>query len=188
MHRDIQGREALLFNALPIGSTQVGEGEIGAVEKAEPVVVVLEIEASALPRRLLIDETEGAVVVALLKAVEQGFGETEPQAFIEILLQLHYMEGAIGIFHLQGELLFPHQELQIDQIAGAFAVDAEQAIPRLKPQLFPDRASFNRCHHRWCGKARGISFGRRQGNACRGFLPHRPLGIKGFFCFRPEWP
>ena len=188
MHRDIQGREALLFNALPIGSRQVGEGEIRAVEKAEPVVVVLEIKAPALPRRLLIDETEGALVVALLEAVEQGFGETESQAFIEILLQLEHMERAIGIFHLQGELLFPHQKLQVDQIAGAFAINAEQAIPRLKPQLFPDRAGFNRCHHRWRGKARGISFGHRQGNACRGFLPHRPVGIKGCLCFRPEWP
>ena len=35
----------MLIDALPVSLREVGEGEIGAVEKAEPEVVVLEIKA-----------------------------------------------------------------------------------------------------------------------------------------------
>ena len=45
MDRDKQRREALSLDPLPIGWQQVGEGEVGAVEKAEAVVVVFEIQA-----------------------------------------------------------------------------------------------------------------------------------------------
>ena len=48
MDRHKQGGQALGLNALPVGVGEVGEGEIGAVEKAEAVIVIFQIEAAAM--------------------------------------------------------------------------------------------------------------------------------------------
>ena len=58
MNRHKQRREPLLFDPQPVRVGEVGEGEIGAVEKTEAVVVVLEVKAAAASRRLLVDEAE----------------------------------------------------------------------------------------------------------------------------------
>ena len=176
MHRNKQGGEPLLLNALPVGGGEVGERQIRAVKKTEAVVVVFEVEAAAAPRRLLIDETEGAGVVALLEPVEQGLGEAQAQAFVEILLQLHRVEGAAGIFHLEGELLLPDQKLQVDQIPRAFAVDAEQPIAGLKAELFADGAWLHRGHHGWGRQPGGRAIKGSQGNPRRGLIPHGGRG------------
>ena len=101
MHRDIEGREPLLLDPLPVGGGEIGEGEIGAVEKAQAVVVVLEVEAGAAAGGLLVDEAEGTVVIALAQAIEERLGEAESQALVRILLQFHHMELALGILHLK---------------------------------------------------------------------------------------
>ncbi len=45
MNRNKQWREPLPLDALPVRCREVGEGEIGAVEKAQAIVIVLEIKA-----------------------------------------------------------------------------------------------------------------------------------------------
>ena len=157
MDRYKQGGEPLLLNPLPVCGAQVGEGQVGAVKKTQPVVVILEIEAAAPPRRLLVDEAERAVVIALLEAIEEGLGETQAQPVIEILLQLHPVQGAVGVFDLQGEFLFSHQHLQINQIAGAPAIDAEQAIAGLEAELLGDGAGLHRGHHGGGGQPGGFA-------------------------------
>ena len=175
VHRHIQRREALLLNPAPVGLAQVGEGEVRAVEKAEAVVVVLQIQAAALARWLLVDEAERAGVVALLEPIEQSLGEAQAQALIEVLLQLHAVDGAVGVFHLQHQIFFAHQHMQIDQVAGALTVDAQQPVAGLEAQLLTDRTRLHRGHHRGLGQPRRLT--RRagvegNGQAGGGFIPH----------------
>ena len=48
MNRDEQRCQPLLLNPLPVGITEVGECEIGAVEKTESIVIILEVETCLL--------------------------------------------------------------------------------------------------------------------------------------------
>ena len=181
VHGDIKRREPLLLDALPVGRAEIGEGEIGAVEEAEPIVVVLEVKTSALAWRLLVDEAEGAVVVALPQAVEQGLTELDPEPVVGILLKAHALAHPLGILHLQGDLLVPKQQLQIDQVARAHAVDGQQPIAGLQAKFLTDRPGFNAGDHRGVRQALGTGAAFRrvlgrsaggQGDAGRGFLPH----------------
>ena len=127
------------------------------------------------------------MVVALAQAVEQGFAEAQPQPFIEILLQLHHMQGAVGVLHLQHQLLLPLQHLDVDQVPRTDPVDAAQAITGLKTQLLGDRAGLHRDHHG------GPGLGDGSGKGKGGLLPHggdgegdrtvasvwRPLPLRG---------
>ena len=181
VHRHVEGGEALAFDALPIGGGEVGEREVAAVEEAEAVVVVLEIEAAAVAGGLLVDETEGAAVVALAQSVEQGFAEGQAQALVSILLQLHHVAAAVGILHLEHQLLLRAEHLQIDQIARSDAVDAQQAVAWLEAELLADRARLHPGHHGWLGETGGISagipgLGRGQGDAGGWFVPHEGCG------------
>ena len=166
VHRDVQRRKALFLDAAPVGRREIGEGEVRAVEKTQAVVVVLEVEAAAAPRRLLVDEAEGAAVVALAQAVEQGVAEPQPQALVQILLQLHHVEAAVGILHLEHQFLLPLQHLHIDQVPGTHAVDAAQPVTGLKAELLGDRAGLHRGDHGGLGLAGG------RGQAGGGLLPH----------------
>jgi hypothetical protein len=64
------------------------------------------------------------------------------------------VDGAVGILHLKGELLFTHQKLQVDQIAGSHPVDAEQPIAGLNAQLLPDRLRLDPIHQSRLRQAR----------------------------------
>ena len=85
-----------MLNSLPVTLTKVGEGEIGAIEETQPVVVILEIKAVQMPRRLLIDEAERTAVIALTQPVKQGFGEGQPKAVIGILFKFDDPEDQVG--------------------------------------------------------------------------------------------
>ncbi len=69
---DVERAQALADHPLEVGLGEAGErGEV-AVEEAQPVVVVLLVQAGAHARRQLVDEAELAVVVAGADLVEQG--------------------------------------------------------------------------------------------------------------------
>jgi hypothetical protein len=110
------------------------------------------------------------VVIALPQAIEQSLGEGQTQALVRILLQLHHVVAAVWILHLQHQLLLAAEHLQINQVAGADAIDAEQAIAGLEAQLLADGARLDAGDDRRLGKAgllppehSGLGIG--QGNA-----------------------
>ena len=67
---DVQRPEPLADDPLEVGLGEAGQGREVPVEKRQPVVVVLQVEALAHPLRQLVDEAERAVVVAGADAVE----------------------------------------------------------------------------------------------------------------------
>ena len=116
------------------------------------------------------------MVIALLQAIEERFGEGQTETFIGIFFQLHPMHRAIGVLHLQAELLLPDQELKVDQIPRAHPIDAQQAIPRLNAQLIPDRIRFHPIDDSRCGQP-DLSFCFGQDDPSRRLIPHRPLRL-----------
>ena len=79
VHRDIERAEPLLLQARPVIASQVGQRDKVAKEEGVAIVVVLDIEGAAHARRVLLDETELAVVgTAADVDVKGGVGEGEP--------------------------------------------------------------------------------------------------------------
>ena len=71
MDADVQRRQALGDHPLEVGLGEAGErGEV-PVQEAQPVVVVLQVQAAAQALGQLVDEAELAVVVARAHPVEQ---------------------------------------------------------------------------------------------------------------------
>ncbi len=77
--RDVQRRQALGDDPFEIGLGEPGQRREVPVQEAEPVVVVLEVQAAAHPLGQLVDEAELAVVVAGADAVEHGAGHLGPE-------------------------------------------------------------------------------------------------------------
>tara|TARA_B100000900_G_C20242684_1_gene578576 strand:- start:233 stop:625 length:393 start_codon:yes stop_codon:yes gene_type:complete len=130
----------LLLNPLPIGITQVGESEIGAVKKAESIIVIFEVKTVSMARRLLVDEAEGATVGALTKAIKESFGETKPQTIVGILLQLDAMQLTGAVTNLKRQLLLNNEVAVINEISGTDSIDAEQLISWFKSQFLSNGA------------------------------------------------
>ena len=66
----VERRQPLGHDPLEVGLGEAGQRREVAVQEAQPVVVVLEVEAPAHPLRQLVDEAELAVVVARADPVE----------------------------------------------------------------------------------------------------------------------
>ena len=75
MDRHVQRRQPLGDDAFEVCLGETRQGREVAVQEAEPVVVVLEVEAAAHPLGQLVDEAELAMVVAGPHAVEHGTGD-----------------------------------------------------------------------------------------------------------------
>ena len=72
--RHVQRRQPLGDHPLEVGLGEPGQRREVAVQEAQPVVVVLEVQASAHALGQLVDEAELAVVVAGADPVEDGAG------------------------------------------------------------------------------------------------------------------
>ena len=76
---DEQRAQPLGEDPLEVHLGEAGQGGEVPVEEGQAEVVVLEREASAHARRKLVDETEGAMVVAGPHPVEDGRGHLDPE-------------------------------------------------------------------------------------------------------------
>jgi len=126
------------------------------------------------------------MVVALLEPVEQGLAEAESESIISVLFKLDHVAGAIGILDFKGELLVAAEDLEVDQITGAPAVDADQPVPGLKTKLFTDRTRLYRCDHRRIGLP--LRAWQRSSKGSGGFVPHgleRRRGNRPAVSFHP---
>ena len=123
----VERTQLLGDDALEVGLGEAGERREVPVEKREPEVVVLEVEAAAHPLRELVDEAERAVVVAGLHPVEYRVRELEPErrafglAYHDLLLEpaaphLEVDLGAVGV------------QLVGDHVPELLSVDRENLV------------------------------------------------------------
>ena len=87
--RHVERAQPLGDDALEVGLGEPGEGGEVPVEEAQPVVVVLEVEALPQARRQLVDEAELAVVVAGAHLVEQRRLHLHAERLTGPLVDLH---------------------------------------------------------------------------------------------------
>ena len=124
---DVERAQPLGDDPLEVGLGEAGQGGEVPVEEAEPVVVVLEVEALPQPRRQLVDEAELAVVVARAHLVEQR----------RVDLDAERLAGGLG--HLDGELEpaaadvehqvgLVGQQPPLDDVPGGLAVEADDLV------------------------------------------------------------
>ena len=128
----MEGREPLGDHTLEVRLGEPRErGEV-AVQEAQTVVVVLEVQAPAHALGQLIDEAELAVVVARPDAIEHG----------RLDLDAERLSGPFG--HRQSDLdaAPEHVELDVglvggvlpfDHVAGSQTVDARDLVTGLEP-------------------------------------------------------
>ncbi len=80
VHGNVQRREMLLGNAVPIARGEIGQRDKVPVEERVAVIVVLDVQGAAHARRHLDDETKRAAVVAAADVgVEGRVGEIQAE-------------------------------------------------------------------------------------------------------------
>ena len=123
------GPEALGQDPFGIELGESGQrGEV-AVEERQPVVVVLEVEAAPHALGQLVDEAEGAVVVAGADAVEDGRGDLDPEGLAVRLVHPDQPgQGRAGAPHEDAEVVGVAEALEIDDVARLVTVEAQELV------------------------------------------------------------
>ena len=129
--RDVERAEPLGDHPLEVGLGEPGEGREVPVEEAQPVVVVLEVEALPQTRRQLVDEAELAVVVAGAHLVEQRRLHLHAEGLARPLVDLHgELEPPAEVEHRVGVV---DEEPPLDDVAGHLTVDGVDLVAHLHP-------------------------------------------------------
>ena len=139
----VQRAELLGDDPLEIGLGETREGREIAVEKRQPEVVVLQVQAAAHPLGELVDEAERAVVVAGLHPIEDRVGEldTERRAFGLVHHEL-LLEAAAP--HFEVDLGAVDVDLVRDDVAELLAVDGQNLVAGRDPGLLRGRPGRDR--------------------------------------------
>ena len=127
---DVQRRQTFRDDPFEVGLGEAGQrGEV-PVQEAQPVVVVLEVQAAAQPLRQLVDEAELAVVVARPHAVEHGARHLGTERLAGRLAHVELQLQAAAV-DLQADVGFVGPQAPLDHVAGDAAVDPH--APRRRP-------------------------------------------------------
>ena len=129
---DVQRRQALGDDPLEVGLGEAGERREVPVQEAQPVVVVLQVQAAAQALGQLVDEAELAVVVARADPVEQGAGHLGAERLAGPLDDVELeVEAAAGDLQADDRLVGPQPPL--DDVARHPAVDARHGVTGPEP-------------------------------------------------------
>src|SRR5690606_177956 len=99
-----------------------------------PEVIVHHIQRASHPLRDLLDEAEGAGVLAYADAVERRILEGDAPEFVSLKLQIEPEDGPFAV-DVDDHMLRLRLELEVQRIHKWRAVHAEDPVTRLNPQL-----------------------------------------------------
>jgi len=123
--RNIERREALVDDPLELGLREIRERDEVSVNEGEDVVVVLDQELAADALRVLVDETEDAVVVAALRLSRLEFGAERHPVFSG---SLDLPLGPVRPEDAHPEELLLRLGGEVDLVVQQHVVDREQAL------------------------------------------------------------
>jgi hypothetical protein len=127
----VERGQPLLHHALQVGLGETGErGEV-PVEEAQPVVVVLRVQAAAHALRQLVDEAELAVVVTGVDAVEHGARHGRAEGLPCTALDLD-VDGHPSAVHRERHGVLLHEALPLDDVPRRDAVHGEHHVALLQ--------------------------------------------------------
>ncbi len=145
MDAHVQRAELLGDHPFEIGLGESREGGEVAVEERQAVVVVLQVEAAPHALRQLVDEAEGAVVVAGAHPVEHRGLEVDAERRARGLVDhQELLEAAAANLELDARLV--SLDLVPDDVAHRFSVEREKLVARSQPGVVSRRTRCNRRH------------------------------------------
>ena len=133
---DVNGADVQVDDALGLPLRQVRQGDVVAQQKAEPRIVILEVQGGAHPRRHLIHETENAVVGAGAHLIHQVGVEVQAQI---LPLRLADGDGAHGArcrFQLHAGQGVVAVEPVVQYVHDGVAVDGQKLFAHLYTGFF----------------------------------------------------
>ena len=130
--RDIDGADVQVDDALDLALGEVRERDVVAGEKAQPRVVVLEVERLAHPTRELVDKAEQAVVPAGTGAVHEVALEFQSQLAALRLFDLHGAAAPVFVLKLDRQACVVTEELVVEDVDDLPAVDGDELFTRMR--------------------------------------------------------
>ena len=124
---DVQRRQMFIDDPFEVGFGEAGQRREVPVEEAQPVVVVLQVEAAAQALGQLVDEAELAVVVARPHAVEDGARDFGTERLAGRLADLQ-LEVEAAALHVERDVGFVGPQAPLDHVARDATVDAHDGI------------------------------------------------------------
>ena len=132
MDAHVEWRQPLGHDPFEVGLGEAGQRREVAVQEAQPVVVVLEVETPAHPLGQLVDEAELAVVVTRADPVEHRalhlHAERLAVALRDVDDELHPAAPDVEL-----ELGLVGQQLPLDDVARDLAVEARDLVAGCEP-------------------------------------------------------
>src|SRR5581483_11923966 len=134
---DVEGREMLVVNLLPVGLAEVGERNEVRRQERVAIVIVFDVQRAAQACRRLIDEAEDAVVVADANAIRRRLRKLEAQAF---RADVDAAPRACTSLALPDEVngVGRGVEVDVDHVAHRMAVDRDERIAGAQADLLRD--------------------------------------------------
>ena len=133
VHRDIDGRDVHLDDAVDLVILHIGHGDVVAEQKAQPLVIILEIQALAHTRGQLVDEAEHAVVGAGMLLVAQIGGEIAAKGAALRAPDIP-LPDAVGNLCLQVKAAAVGIKIIVQRIVQLIFIHAQQLIAGLQAQ------------------------------------------------------
>ena len=129
VHRDIDGRNVHILDALHFFVAQVRQRDVVAEQKRKPLVVVLEIQRLAQALRHLVDKAEHALVAARVLFVDEIAFKIAAQRLVLALFHALVAQPARA-HQRQLELRAGGVELIVQHVVDLVPVDGQQRAPR----------------------------------------------------------
>ena len=135
---DVHRAQPLLHNALQVALAQVGDCDVVAVEERHPEVAVAEVERVAEANRILIHETEQAIVATGLDA---ELFQLRPERVVDVLGDVLHLQVPVAA-DAQLQCFLSSLEAKIQFVFHGIAVHGDDLIAGLPAELFGERSGF----------------------------------------------
>ena len=126
----IDGGDAQVDDPLDLPLGEVGQGEVIPHEKAEPRVVILEIQALPHPLGHLVHKAENAVVSAGAGPVHEIGLKLQAQVLALLLADMHSAAAAVRLLERQDQPWIIGVKFIVQHVHHRLAVDLQQCLAR----------------------------------------------------------
>lgn len=141
-----QRGKPLLFNALPVVLSQVGEGNEVTEQKRQPVIIVTYVKGPAHPRGKLGNKAEAATVIACPNRIKHRVNKRNTHEIIRVLFNLKPLPGSILLLYVQRNMFCGTVKPEVDFIPEYMPAHRDYPVPGRDSKIFSQAARFNLVH------------------------------------------
>ncbi len=142
MDADVQRRETLLEDPIPVVVAEVGESDVVSVKKGQAIIVVLDVESGPelLELRVSLYEAKRTGVRAPPDLVRLGY---DSERFVDGFLNIENQRLAFRRFRFHQQRTLCLIEQQVQTVSNRILVDRQDSHPDRKIEIGGDRARFD---------------------------------------------